>query len=67
MIIANKWDAVEKDDKTFNEAIEYIKEELFAVTWAEVSLVRREGGRHACVSSHMRAQTPGLTELLMFV
>lgn len=36
VIVANKWDAVEKDEKTFNEAIAYVKDELFAVTWAEV-------------------------------
>lgn len=37
VIVANKWDAVEKDEKTFNEAIRYVREELFAVNWAEVS------------------------------
>ncbi len=36
VIVANKWDAVEKDDKTFNEAVTYVKEELFAVSWADV-------------------------------
>lgn len=36
VIVANKWDAVEKDEKTFNEAIRYVREELFAVNWAEV-------------------------------
>lgn len=41
MIIANKWDAVEKDEKTYNEAIAYVKDELFAVTWAEVGRVDR--------------------------
>lgn len=43
VVIANKWDAVEKDDKTYNEAVAYVKEELFAVTWAEVR-GRGEGG-----------------------
>jgi len=36
VIVANKWDAVEKDDRTFNEAVVYVKEELFAVSWADV-------------------------------
>ena len=36
VIVANKWDAVEKDDRTYNEAVAYVKEELFAVSWAEV-------------------------------
>lgn len=37
VIVANKWDAVDKDEKTFNEAIRYVREELFAVNWAEVT------------------------------
>jgi hypothetical protein len=45
VIVANKWDAVEKNDKTYDEAVKYIKDALFPVAWAEV--------RHFCQPRHV--------------
>ena len=37
IVVANKWDAVaDKDDSTYNKAIEYIKDSLFPVSWAPI-------------------------------
>jgi GTP-binding protein len=37
IIVANKWDAVaDKDDSTYNKAIEYIQDSLFPVAWAPI-------------------------------
>lgn len=36
VVVVNKWDAVEKDDKTFNKALAYVRDNLPAVgRWAE--------------------------------
>jgi GTP-binding protein len=74
VIVANKWDAVEKDDKTFNEAVIYVKEELFAVNWADVLFTSALTGQRchkifeavdkAAAAHRMRVKTAILNEVL---
>eukprot|EP00624_Nannochloropsis_granulata_P001571 evm.model.NODE_1775_length_9066_cov_36.533752.2 len=74
VIVANKWDAVEKDDKTFNEAVIYVKEELFAVNWADVLFTSALTGQRchkifeavdkAAMAHRMRVKTSILNEVL---
>lgn len=74
VIVANKWDAVEKDDKTYNEAVAYVKDELFAVSWAEVLFTSALTGQRCnkiyaavdrAVAAHrQRVKTSVLNEVL---
>jgi GTP-binding protein len=38
VLILNKWDAVEKDEKTYDKTVAYLKEELLDVRWAPAIL-----------------------------
>ncbi|MEM6445781.1 MAG: ribosome biogenesis GTPase Der [Cyanobacteria bacterium P01_D01_bin.123] len=65
-IVVNKWDAVEKDNHTIYEYIEYVRERLYFVEWADVVFVSAKTGQRvttildavdAAVANHRRRFT----------
>ena len=76
MIIAvNKWDAIEKDDKTMNKFTKDVREKLAFMPYAEMLFISAETGQRlpklfdtidAVIENHaMRIQTGVLNEILM--
>jgi len=74
VILLNKWDLVEKDDKTYLKTIEYLRDKLSPIAWAEVILVSALTGQRCskiyeavdkAVKQHrLRIRTSVLNEVL---
>mmetsp|Transcript_4688 Transcript_4688/g.6157 ORF Transcript_4688/g.6157 Transcript_4688/m.6157 type:complete len:546 (-) Transcript_4688:229-1866(-) len=74
VILLNKWDAVEKDEKTYIKTVEYLRNELPPVSWADVILTSAKTGQRChkiyeavdkAVKQHrMRIRTSVLNEVL---
>jgi len=74
VILLNKWDTVEKDEKTYIKSIEYVRESLPSIPWADVILVSAETGqrvnkiydavKRAAKAHRSRVRTSVLNEVL---
>ena len=75
IVVVNKWDAIEKNDKTIYEHTKKIKDILAFMPYAEIMFVSAHSGQRlnkifdmidmVCESQSMRIQTGVLNEILM--
>ncbi|CAM9632895.1 unnamed protein product [Chrysoparadoxa australica] len=74
VVVCNKWDAVEKDEKTYIKATEYVREKLSSVRWADIIFTSATTGQRcnkifdmvddAVVQHRKRVKTSVMNEVL---
>jgi len=45
LVLCNKWDAVDKDDKTYDKAVDYIRTVLYPLRWSAIEFISAKTGQ----------------------